>query len=80
MVGWLGGWGSKTWLAYSRNCAWIWTQALLRFFFNMDPLPNDGAPGCYRQLSNVAPPMGLYQRGLSRFQAGMGCLKSAIFG
>ena len=48
------------WLAYSCHCALIRARSHFTFSICMDPLTNDGGPGCYHQLAKISPPMGLH--------------------
>ena len=75
-----GGVGVKIWLAYSCHCALIRTRSLSTFFFYMDPLTNEGGPGCYLHLCKICPPMRTHRWALRRFWAGMGYLKHRISG
>ena len=46
--------GVKNWLAYSHHRASIRTQTPFHFLLPYGPVTNDGAPGCYLEVSNMS--------------------------
>ena len=52
-----GGWGVKTWLAYSPHCASIQTQVRKKFFFPLwtPPQPMIGFPGAISRFPRSCP-------------------------
>ena len=53
----------KTWLAYSRHCASVWTLVLLHFFPYLNPLANEGVTDPVLNFPRSTPVWGLTWEG-----------------